>query len=289
MGKIITPEQAVLPTPAGSVVTDPFTLGLKNLNTTQSPSGLQMYAEGFKDPKAVENLGYIIKDVLSGDPSAARREEYAYLNFNQLKIAIEWLLNNNLGPDLQQLLLEKPYLLTFKDKPPTPEEFLTSKYIGTMAESVWYPVRKNFLAYFDPLSPHRNGILNPAIGSGKPQPLTSKVYTDETHYKLMGDIEVGDEVLTPFGKSTVVQIHPQPKQKVYKITLEDGRTVRCGETHLWTVSWEVDGRGKKIWKTVTTKFMIDHPELDFDIPTYEERFELQDITLEACREMERFQ
>ena len=30
---------------------------------------------GFKDPKAVNDLKYIIKDILSGDPKAAKRPE----------------------------------------------------------------------------------------------------------------------------------------------------------------------------------------------------------------------
>src|SRR5574344_149234 len=163
MGQIITPSDI----PAESIITNPYSLGLNNLNLKQSPSDEKMASFNFKDPKAVNNLKYIIKDILSGDSQAAKREEFAYLNFEQIKVALEWIMTNNLGEDMEDLLLEKPYLLTFKDKPPTPEEFLTPKYIGSMSESVWWPVRKNFIEYFDPLKPYRCAALNPSIGAGK--------------------------------------------------------------------------------------------------------------------------
>ena len=86
-----------------------------------------------------------------------------------------------------QLLLEKPYLLTFKDKPPTPEEFLTSKYIGAQAESVWWPVKKNFLQFFDPLKPYRTAVLNPSIGSGKSTFTMLALLYVACHFALMRD------------------------------------------------------------------------------------------------------
>lgn len=142
-------------------------LGTSKLNLIESPTDRMMAEADFKNPRQLEELRYIIKDVLAGDPSAARDERFSYLNFEQVKTAIEWIMTNSFDDGLQQLLLEKPWLLTFKNKPPTPEEFLTHKYIGSMADSIWTPVRKNFVQYFDPLKPCRNGILNPAIGSGK--------------------------------------------------------------------------------------------------------------------------
>lgn len=137
---------------------------------------------GFKDPRAVNDLKYIIKDILSGDPKAAKRPEYTSLGYEQMKMAIKWLEQQGLDEATLQLLLEKPYLLTFKDKPPTPEEFLTSKYIGAQAESVWWPVKKNFLQFFDPLKPYRTAVLNPSIGSGKQQPVSSPICIGEEEY-----------------------------------------------------------------------------------------------------------
>ena len=142
---------------------------------------------GFKDPRAVNDLKYIIKDILSGDPKAAKRPEYTSLGYEQMKMAIKWLEQQRLDEATLQLLLEKPYLLTFKDKPPTPEEFLTSKYIGAQAESVWWPVKKNFLQFFDPLKPYRTAVLNPSIGSGKSTFTMLALLYVACHFALMRD------------------------------------------------------------------------------------------------------
>lgn len=142
---------------------------------------------GFKDPRAVNDLKYIIKDILSGDPKAAKRPEYTSLGYEQMKMAIKWLEQQGLDEATLQLLLEKPYLLTFKDKPPTPEEFLTSKYIGAQAESVWWPVKKNFLQFFDPLKPYRTAVLNPSIGAGKSTFTMLALLYIACHFALMRD------------------------------------------------------------------------------------------------------
>jgi hypothetical protein len=137
---------------------------------SHNPSNYEMDAMKFKNPKQVNELKYIIKDILSGDQKAAHDERYSYLNFKQIKTAIEWIQNNSFDESLQNLLISQPWRLVYKIKPPTPEEFLTSKYIGAMADSLWLPVKKNFLEFFDPMKPYRNAYLNPSIGSGKPLP-----------------------------------------------------------------------------------------------------------------------
>jgi hypothetical protein len=159
MPKIVEPG-SVLP-----AVVNPWTFDLrKDLISNPDP---QVLRANFQDPKTIKNLEYIIKDVLSGDPSAAKREEYAYLNFDQLRLAISWLMENNIDDDLKGLLIAQPWYLNFKGKPPSPEEFLTDKYIGSMCDSLWHPVRDLFIEYFDPLQPYRTAALNPSIGAGK--------------------------------------------------------------------------------------------------------------------------
>jgi hypothetical protein len=108
-----------------------------------------------------------MKDILEGDGAAAKREEYAYLNIAQIQQAIAWLQDNGMSDSLRQLLLEKPYALVFKNKPPTPEEFLTPKYIGTMSEFLWAPMKEMFIDFLNPMKPYRSGIWNTSIGSGK--------------------------------------------------------------------------------------------------------------------------
>ena len=52
----------------------------------------------------------------------------------------------------------------------------------------------------------------------------------------MGDVRIGDEVLTPRGTATTVTgVYPRGTRSVYEIVTEDGSMVEaCGE-HLWDV------------------------------------------------------
>ena len=82
----------------------------------------------------------------------------------------------------------------------------------------------------------------------------------------MGDIKVGDVVMSPTqGEATVINIPFHDVADCYEIELEDGRTVRCSDAHLWKVSWEKDNYGNNIWKVVNTKFLLDHPDYEFEI------------------------
>lgn len=178
---IILPEKQELILPTDTII------DINQIAQSKEITENDMGNAGFKNPKAVEDLKYIIKDIMSGDPEAAKKEEYKHLNLEQIKIAIQWLYQQGLDDATLQLLLEKPYLLTFKDRPPTPEEFLTSKYIGSQAESVWWPVRKNFLQFFDPLQPYRTAVLNPSIGSGKSTFTMLALLYIACHFALMRD------------------------------------------------------------------------------------------------------
>jgi hypothetical protein len=50
----------------------------------------------------------------------------------------------------------------------------------------------------------------------------------------IGWIEVGAYVIGSNGKPTsVLGVYPQGLKRVFRVTLEDGRSVRCGDGHLW--------------------------------------------------------
>ena len=89
-----------------------------------------------------------------------------------------------------------------------------------------------------------------STGAGKCQPLTSKVLTP-TGFKLMGDIQVGDLVLTPTGESVkVLDVYEPGNKDVYELTFEDGRTTRACGDHIWKVFINSD------WSHVTTDSLI---------------------------------
>lgn len=73
-------------------------------------------------------------------------------------------------------------------------------------------------------------------GSGKASRHSAKVWTPDG-YKLMGDIQVGDLVLTPDGKSVkVLAKYPQGKVKIFRVSFSDGSFTDVTEDHLWEIS-----------------------------------------------------
>ena len=108
-------------------------------------------------------------------------------------------------------------------------------------------------------------------GTGKAQPLTSKVYTP-TGYKLMGDVRPGDIVLDGKGNPTeVLGVFPQGERDVYKIHFNDGTYIEVADSHLnsvyrmWSPSaaaqWRGDhlqpGREDFVIETTKLKEMIE--------------------------------
>lgn len=70
---------------------------------------------------------------------------------------------------------------------------------------------------------------------GRSQTLDCKVYTP-SGFKLMGDIEVGDEIICPDNTiSKVTGVFPQGIEQVYRITFSDGSFTKCSENHLWKI------------------------------------------------------
>lgn len=100
---------------------------------------------------------------------------------------------------------------------------------------------------------HGNCINGDDCGLGKAQPLDTKILTPDG-YILMGDIKIGDEILSPSGGTqTVIGIFPQGRKLMYKVTFSDGSSTRCCEEHLWSVStdnWIKRGKG---FKTLSLK------------------------------------
>jgi superfamily II DNA or RNA helicase len=80
---------------------------------------------------------------------------------------------------------------------------------------------------------HKRGIIQAPPGAGKAQPLDSLIYTPDGP-KLMGEINVGDEICTPDGEvSKVIGIYPQGPKEIYEITFSNGDKVQASKDHLW--------------------------------------------------------
>ena len=80
------------------------------------------------------------------------------------------------------------------------------------------------------------GLLIAPAGFGKAQPLSARILTSNG-YKLMGDIQVGDEVLGRDGKPYKVSgVFPQGKRPIYRVTFSNGTSCECDIEHLWNVN-----------------------------------------------------
>jgi hypothetical protein len=92
-------------------------------------------------------------------------------------VALQWLFDNNqIDESLKGLLAVEGWRLNFRQRPPTPVELLDESYLGPMMENLWYPLRRCFVDFFDPMKSWRTAVLAASIGSGK-STLTCLIYT----------------------------------------------------------------------------------------------------------------
>lgn len=83
-------------------------------------------------------------------------------------------------------------------------------------------------------------ITELSTGEGKSVCVNTKIPTPNG-WRLAGDIKVGDTLFDNNGKPTVVTaVYPQGKIETYEFVLKDGRKVKCGKEHLWTVIFNRD-------------------------------------------------
>lgn len=78
-------------------------------------------------------------------------------------------------------------------------------------------------------------VYGGSAGGGKAQPLYSKVLTPQG-WKTMGDIQVGDDVLTHKNtEAKVLAVYPHEDKDIFELTTSGGRQVRACNEHLWKV------------------------------------------------------
>lgn len=115
-------------------------------------------------------------------------------------------------------------------------------------------------------------LLTGHQGTGKAQPLNSNIRVRDG-WKRMGDIKIGDEVLTIDGSYTkVVNVYPRGKLPIYKITFVDGRSCLASGDHLWSVynyRWrrgKINGKTRTNiysgWRVLTTDILREYISKD---------------------------
>jgi len=104
-------------------------------------------------------------------------------------------------------------------------------------EAVVKAVREHF-AQPNPKRISHCHIISGESGCGKAQPLYSKVLTP-TGWKRMGDIKVGDTVISGDGEpTTVLAVYPQGLRPVYTISLDDKTAFHVADNHLNVVTYK---------------------------------------------------
>jgi hypothetical protein len=82
--------------------------------------------------------------------------------------------------------------------------------------------------------------------------------------KTFANIQEGDFVMAPDGeKVQVAAVREWDPEDVYEITLDDGSSYRCGINHIHNVSYRKDKNSEPIWENVDTKFILNHPDYNF--------------------------
>ena len=206
------------------------------------------------NPKVLANSKDILKDLLQGDPKALSLLDGMKLDTEAIKVALAFITGDpNLSDSDKSSLIQDSWRLNFRAKPPTPEEFLTEKYLGAVAPTVLPRIRGIFLDFLDPDSPYRNLILYPYIGFGKASYYYEKIFTPEG-FILAKDIKIGDEVSTPNGKTArVINTQDYPDEPIYRMVFEDNRSALVGGNHNWKVCCNNSGE----WGVLTTLELIE--------------------------------
>ena len=138
------------------------------------------------DSKTLKDVAFRLVDLLGGDLSTLNYIES--LDIEKILAALSYIIQNEKLTENQKIfLINNTWRIYYKAKPPTPEEFLTEKYIGRMAENIYPRVRKWFLEFMDEKKPYRNACLYTFIGSGKSTLSALITLYITTHVSLMRD------------------------------------------------------------------------------------------------------
>lgn len=167
-----------------------------------------------------------------------------------------WELPYDTLPELQRLLPNEQFEI--HGKPPVKKEVKESDLnldisLPTCRTTPYdyqqkvYAKAMNFNKY----------ILNLDMGTGKAQPLYSKVLTPNG-FIAMGEVQVGMSVMGEDGlPHEVLGVYPQGKKRVYELVFNDGSRCRCSDEHLWTF-WLYNDPKKSLTKTFMEFLSIPH-------------------------------
>jgi len=142
--------------------------------------------------KLIHNTKDMLIDLFRGDESINSRMDWKTLTPEIVESAKRLIFNNENLDEVDKLFyLNNLWKINYKgrNRPPTIEEFLTPKYLGSTATDLYPFLRKALIEYFDPISEnnYRDAILYMAIGLGKSYFSVIATLFVLTHVILMRD------------------------------------------------------------------------------------------------------
>jgi len=118
--------------------------------------------ELFSNKKELNNSLDLIKDLTQGDPEALKRFDGMNLDMNAIKKALSYIIDNDkLSDKDKSSILQESWRINYRAPIPTPEEFLTEKYLGPTAKTIYPRIKQVFKEFLNPTSGYRNLILYP--------------------------------------------------------------------------------------------------------------------------------
>jgi hypothetical protein len=209
----------------------------------------------------LNNAKFLIQDVLAGDKSIDKREDFKSLSSQDVENTLNFILNNPaLNEQEKRYIIENSWRINYKQKPPTIEEFLTPQWIGATALSIYPQVKETLCKFWAPTSPYRHLILACAIGWGKSLATAISILYPMIHMNFMKDpkkfygLSQASAICSVLGSFTLAKAKQTLFKPFYEIlqTSEKFRRVKS-EDRVKLVQNEEDNSGsnKIVWTTAS--------------------------------------
>lgn len=124
-----------------------------------------------KSEKDINELSFMVKDLIQGDETVADRELFSEADIDDLQKGFDTLVNQvkRAGYNEKQIrgLIAESWRINYHRRPPTIEEFLTERWIGDTANHLYPYIKDHLIAFWDTNSQYRHLLLSTHIGFGK--------------------------------------------------------------------------------------------------------------------------
>lgn len=208
--------------------------------------------------KELNNLSYIVEDLIQGDEEVTERAEFSEAELDELRAAYSFLLERaqEQGWSTRKLkmLTAQSWKINYWRKPPTIEEFLTPTWLGEMGDSLYPYIRQILEEFWDTESPYRKLFLSTPIGWGKSSlTVLSNLFTvariftmrNPKHFFGLAPSTVLAGVLISFTQDQAKKLLLQPFLNI----LESAETFRRTRTEEQMIRYGKEDRSKIYWTT----------------------------------------